>query len=358
MLVGIQCLRGAAASMVVMHHYLASQAEQGAAIPRWLLEFGGSGVDIFFVISGFIMAVTQAEPRASGGAAAGAFLHRRLLRVAPLYWVLTGLAFCLAMIAGPAVRTPIGPDKFLMSMAFLPYSITPLDMANTAHLAYVIPMAWTLTFEWLFYLVFAAALLLPMPAVGRLRFIAVAFVVLVASGLLMQPESLLLQVATSPLLFEFLLGCGAAMLYRRGWRLDAMLTLLLALCAGAVLAHGWHHDVYQRTVIWGLAAFVLILSASAGKPMAWMTAISRPFEHLGDISYSLYLSHFFTLALFVRLQHRVPMLADGTGWSAILAFAVLALVVAELCYWFIESPARRYVNTGAAAARGLAKAGA
>lgn len=342
MFAGIQILRGLAAAMVVVHHYLASQVERGAEVGRWLHEFGGSGVDIFFVISGFIMMITQSD---LGGKtrhySARDFLTRRLLRVAPLYWVLTALAFGLASLAGAAVNTPIPFDKFVMSMLFLPYSTGAVSMNDAAHTAYVIPMAWTLTFEWFFYLVFAAALALGLQAFARLRFIALVFAALVAAGVLAQPEAPLLQVITSPLLCEFLLGCAVAVLYLRGVRLPAWLALPLALTAVGVLVNQWHASVYSRTAIWGLASFVLIATASLNRQPIAITAPIRPFARLGDISYSLYLSHFFTLALFVRVQDRVPLLNDSFGLPALLAFALLNLIGAELCFRCIEDPARK-----------------
>lgn len=329
--------------MVVCHHYLASQVERGADVGRWLLEFGGSGVDIFFVISGFIMMITQSD--ASGKKreySAKNFLLRRLMRIAPLYWVLTALAFSLASLAAAAVHTQIGGEKFLMSMLFLPYSEHAITMNSDAHTAYVIPMAWTLTFEWFFYLVFASALALGLHAYARLSFIAVVFTALVAAGLLVQPEAPILQVITSPLLFEFLLGCAVAVFYLKGLRFNPIIAVVLAITAVGVLINQLHGSIFERTAIWGLASFALVMAASLSAREVKQTLPVRPFARLGDISYSLYLSHFFTLALFVRLQDRLPVLNESFGIPAILAFAVLNLFVAEMCYRFIEDPARNF----------------
>jgi exopolysaccharide production protein ExoZ len=340
--VGIQMLRGLAASMVVVHHYVASQAERGAELGRWWHEFGGSGVDIFFVISGFIMMITQSDPSGQRNYSAKKFLTRRLLRIAPLYWVLTALAFGMASLAGAAVNTQIPFDKFVMSMLFLPYSPGPISMSDTAHLAYVIPMAWTLTFEWFFYLVFAAALAFGLQAFAQLRFIAATFIALIAAGILARPETPILQVVTSPLLIEFLLGCLVATMYRKGVRMPAWIALPVALVAVGILTNQLHGNVFERTAIWGLASFALISAASLNRREIALSLVTRPFARLGDISYSLYLSHFFTLALFVRIQDRVPLLAESFGWLTLAAFVLLNLFGAEMCYRFIENPARRF----------------
>lgn len=340
MFVWIQVLRGLAAAMVVCHHYVASQAERGAEVGRWLLDFGGSGVDIFFVISGFIMTITQ--PGSAGDFSARRFLARRLVRIVPLYWVLTAAAFALASLASASVNTRIGFEKFLMSMLFLPYSAIPIEMGAEAHKAYVIPMAWTLTYEWLFYLVFALGLVLGLRPFARLGFIACCFAACVAAGVVFRPSAPLLQAATSPLVFEFLLGCAVAALYTQGIRLKGWQAALLALAASAVLANIFHDSAATRILCWGSAAFVLIAAAALPGSGRADTAVMRPLARLGDISYSLYLSHFFTLALFVRMQKHLPPLADGFSPLAIGVFALLAWNVAALCYRFIEEPAREF----------------
>lgn len=346
MFIWVQILRGVAAAMVVSHHYIASQAERGAEVSRWLLDFGGSGVDIFFVISGFIMMITQpdAAGKHAGAPSPKQFLLRRLVRVAPLYWVLTALAFGLAALAGGEVNTHISAGKFLMSMLFLPHGEPGLLMSEEAHRAYVIPMAWTLTYEWFFYLVFALALAFGLKPMARLQFIALCFTGCVLAGLDAHPAALLLQVVTSPLLYEFLLGCLVALLYMNGLRLNAAQVLLLAALSGTALINLVHDSVFARTVWWGFAAFALVIAATLYESGTKPPAITRPLAWLGNISYSLYLSHFFTLALFVRLQDHLPPLDEGFGLLAIAAFVLLTLNVAGLCYRLIEDPARKLLS--------------
>ena len=339
MFVWIQVLRGVAASLVVLHHYFASQIERGAEISRWLENLGASGVDIFFVISGFIMMMTTTQ--AGRVPAAGEFLKRRLVRIAPLYWALTAIAFAMVLAAGSAVNTVVTPEKFLASMLFLPYHNGAIDMAMLAHKAYVIPMAWTLTYEWYFYLVFALTLAIGLRPAGRLLFMGTWFAVTVAIGWLLQPTALIAQVASQPMVFEFLLGCLVAMLYGKGWRMGGAPALLLAVVGMGVLSHIFHHTAYDRTLYWGLAAFALIAAAALYRNSQVQSTAMRPWIWMGDISYSLYLSHFFTLALFVRLQKRFAFLSDSFAPLTMLAFLLLVVLVAAGCYYVIEEPARK-----------------
>ena len=340
MFVWIQVLRGLAASLVVLHHYFASQIERGAVVGHWLENLGGSGVDIFFVISGFIMMMTTSNM--DKDPSAGSFLWRRLVRIVPLYWALTIIAFAMVLAAGSSVNTVVTPEKFVMSMLFLPYHEGAIDMAMLAHKAYVIPMAWTLTYEWYFYLVFAITLAIGLRPAGRLMFMTAWFAVTVGIGLLLQPASLIAQVVIHPMVFEFLLGCLIAILYNKGYRIGGWPALIMAGAAMFVLSNIFHHTEYGRTLYWGLAAFVLIIAATLYRGSQENAGAIRPFAWLGDISYSLYLSHFFTLALFVRLQRRFDVISDSFGPLTLVAFLSLVVVVAAGCYYVIEEPARKF----------------
>lgn len=337
----LQILRGVAASMVVFHHYVASQLERQFEVQQWIEDLGGSGVDIFFVISGFIMMITQSDPERP--ASARDFLLRRLVRIAPLYWALTIAAFALALLAGDAVHADFSLQKALSSMLFLPFG-SGIDMEMNAHTAYVIPMAWTLTYEWYFYLVFAVTLALGLQPVARLGVMAGWFAVSVAAAFILQPASLILQMAGNPIVFEFLLGCLVAILYRKGYRLGGLQAVALAAAAVFLLSNIFHQTAFERILLWGVPAFMLIAAASLYQAGRLDLIILRPLVRLGDISYSLYLSHFFCLALFVRMQDRSSLLNQGFNPLSLALFTLLVLLVAELCYRCIEEPARRYFS--------------
>lgn len=338
MFIWVQVLRGMAATMVVCHHYVAAQAKRGMTSGQEFL-FGGAGVDIFFVISGFIMTISQSD--AIGPRPARVFLLRRLLRIAPLYWMLTATAYSLATVAAGMVNAEFSARKFIMSMLFLPYSAGTIDMGAHGYRAYVLPMAWTLTFEWWFYLLFALALALGMRPLARLGFIACCFIAGMIAGIGFSLSAPLLQVLSSPLLLEFLLGCVVAVLYLHDIRLKNWQAMLLALAAATVLVDAVQDSAATRLLTWGVAAFVLVAAAVLTNEAKVTPSIAlRPLIRLGDISYSLYLSHFFTLALFVRMQKHLTPLGDGFGVPSILVFLLLAWNVAALCHRFIEEPAR------------------
>lgn len=142
---GIQVLRGVAAVTVLVHHAIEmSNGSAGRFSPDWLTTSGDVGVDIFFVISGFIMLHTSFRP-SRPPIDPISFLKRRFLRVYPFYWLCL-LAMSAVFLVGFMKSHAIGPARVVQSVLLLPDD--PL-----------INVSWTLSYEVFFYLLFAASLL-------------------------------------------------------------------------------------------------------------------------------------------------------------------------------------------------------
>jgi exopolysaccharide production protein ExoZ len=143
-LYGIQILRAVAAIAVVLHHALEqSNGASGRFSPDWLTTAGAAGVDIFFVISGFIMLHVSFLPRRPVPSA-GTFLFRRATRIYPLYW-LCCIAILLISAAGFLSSHRYSVSKIISSMLLLPGET-------------IIGVSWTLVYEMYFYFVFASTL--------------------------------------------------------------------------------------------------------------------------------------------------------------------------------------------------------
>src|SRR5438876_1283510 len=154
LLEGIQILRAVAALLVVFHHALEESraAIPGPKSPDWLTTFGAAGVDIFFVISGFIMLYVS-FPAGGPPASPQSFLFSRITRIYPLYWI------CLATIIAlkSVVRSsslPGDPNVFLGSILLLPGDYM------------ILGPAWTLVYEMYFYIIFAATLIFGKPLIS------------------------------------------------------------------------------------------------------------------------------------------------------------------------------------------------
>ena len=194
-IISVQYLRGVAALMVVYFHTKVYLAGYAWGIPR---NFGYSGVDLFFCISGFIMMhTTLGRPIRPA-----TFLQNRLLRVYPLYWLLTLFSLALYVIA---------PSAFIDGSASLSHAI--LSLLLIAHFdAPVLRIGWTLVYEIFFYALFA--LTLWATPHRRLPLLGALIIGLVALGALCAPESPVLQTYTHPFLLEFLAGAAVGAAFR------------------------------------------------------------------------------------------------------------------------------------------------
>jgi peptidoglycan/LPS O-acetylase OafA/YrhL len=232
----VQILRFFAATAVLFAHL---QHEALAHLPGavgfrpFSLIDGGFGVDLFFVISGFIMYHVSAEKFGCEGAARE-FLVRRYLRIAPLYYLATVLMLLATFTISGAVSIA-RPDPVHVATSFLFFP----SMNEAAQVVPVLKLGWTLNFEAYFYVVFALALLFGRKA-GLVVLTLVLLSVVLLAQILPQPPVAIAFWGQS-LVLEFLGGIGVAVIYRRGVRLNrtkawaligASLLILVALRVG------------------------------------------------------------------------------------------------------------------------------
>ena len=218
----IQSLRGIAALAVVWHHATNQVAGMAAFVP-W--GFGVSGVDVFFVISGFIMVVTTWDRRITPTE----FWRRRFLRVVPLYWLLT-LAMVAIALAAPSLfkSLKVAPATLLESLLFVPH----FSQSFPGNVWPLLVPGWTLNFEMFFYVVFGTLLVLPRTA--RMQTLVAALVGLVAIGTLLGPfENAAAQTYTHPMLLEFAGGALLGAWWKSGPRTLPAADALVLLAAGA-----------------------------------------------------------------------------------------------------------------------------
>jgi exopolysaccharide production protein ExoZ len=317
----IQYLRGAAALAVTTFHAL-----------QWCdggFEVGRAGVDVFFIISGVIMwRVTCA-----GGVTPFAFLARRATRVAPLYWIMTLTVWALALWwRGFLPEVLPGAGHLLLSLAFIPH-YDPLGRAFPT-----LPPGWTLTYEAAFYVVFSAALCMPV----RWRALTVTLILcaIVGAGFVLTDPAYAL--GANPMMLQFVLGVwlGVALesdvLPSRAWGVG---WFALGLAAFAGLQATGFIDELWRPLIWGLPAALLVGGALTVEARGGVFR-SPALQRLGDASYSLYLVHLPATAV----------VAHTLGWSRPWLFVPVALVVsvaaALACHAWIEQPLIRLARRG------------
>lgn len=324
-IISIQYLRGIAASVVVLQHASTSMPDS-----PFSLGFGGWGVDLFFVISGFIMFHTTADDRTGPGE----FAVRRLVRIVPMYLLLTSVAYALAIVAPSITRTfSASFADYVRSILFIPFF-----NSSTGTVQPILGIGWTLNYEMFFYLLFAAALVLP--ARKRLAACWIVLGSLAMTGIMLRPAGVLSGFYTHPILIEFASGMLIASVARTVPASLPRVTIVYALLGiGAVLMAMTTEADVSRAFIAGSLAAALLAAALWAEATFWKPA-SALGVLVGDSSYSMYLSHGFVLAVLWRLAYRIT-----GGWDSVmatLAFMGICLLAAIgvgiLLYRYVEYP--------------------
>ncbi|HEY2857576.1 MAG TPA: acyltransferase, partial [Terracidiphilus sp.] len=279
----IQMLRGLAASSVVIYHcaHRVNLNWPSLSTQSSLENVGAAGVDLFFVISGFIMAYTTAER--SGLPDSLAFLGNRIRRIYPLYWIWTTVL--VALWAG---KLALVGHKYAFTYVLASYLLIPVG--NGTVFEPILFQGWTLTYEMLFYLAFALTIACGLKSSWRLPALVATFLFLAALGCALPPASGIRSVLTNPVLAEFLLGVLAADLAQRLSKarlrhLPATLAIsgVVLLLASALCQR--NHEL--RWLVWGGPNFLIVLGAALQSARLYPGIL----VFLGDASYSIYLSH-------------------------------------------------------------------
>ena len=323
LLSNIQLLRFVAAAAVLLSHAADLFLPDDSWI--WFLPWT-AGVDVFFVISGFVMVyLTNGQFGRRG--ASGAFLVRRLLRIAPPYWLFTTLMVATVLLFGEYVRnTQLSPATLATSFAFVPWPRAD----GTLHP--LLSQGWTLNYEAFFYLAFAAALLFR----RGLAWLGAGFVALAILHAWIPEQWFMLHFWSQPIIVEFIAGIGLGRLFLRGYRLPPWASVAMAVAAVVMLvARVGDTIAFVRPIGFGGPALLLCaslaLSAEPRHPPAWRRMLIAG----GDASYTLYLSHTFTVNAALLAWQRV---GGQQPWLGLMLSVAGALVAALLLYRFIERP--------------------
>jgi peptidoglycan/LPS O-acetylase OafA/YrhL len=338
----IQGLRAIAASLVVFLHVL-EMAEMFSAEHSvfnhffYLKQFGASGVDIFFVISGFIMTVVSKNKFGLPGAPID-FFQRRLVRIVPLYWFYSIIMLLLIWIPFTLRQNVFDLSYSIRSFLFIP-ALNP----TTQEMTPLVAQGWTLSYEMYFYILFA--FFLTFKRGWFLPSITILFSICILTGFLNNINyNSTYRLFTNPILIEFLLGCFIGTTYISRYRLGSLASVgLISIgCLGFLATIFLDKSGYTRVVDWGLPAACLLAGVvNLEKNISFKT--SRILIALGDSSYSLYLCHTFALmvigkALKIGLLSKIPI-------DIVIIFSVLFCAVSgHIAYLCIEKPIIKYFS--------------
>ncbi|MBW9063779.1 acyltransferase [Rhizobium herbae] len=310
---GIQYLRAFAALAVVLFHAAEKTGHHFA--------IGAAGVDVFFVISGFIMWVIS-DRRALTPAG---FLYERVRRIAPIYWLAT-----MVMVAGGILglfpNLVLTTQHIAASLLFV-----PVRSPSTGEIWPVLVQGWTLNFEMFFYVIFALSLFLERR--WRLTVVAAVFAALVLSGLVVRVQNPIFVTYTRPIMLEFIAGMFIGQAWLKGRVLGPHAGMFLMVMAiGGFLAlqvFGLSFNEFNC----GPLAVALVAGALFLEAAGWVGRW-RVFTFFGDASYSIYIWHTFAISLIAKL-------GGSVGLDPVITFVVAVVggtASGSCAYLLLERP--------------------
>ena len=332
-LTAIQGLRALAAlSIAVLHGQHEAgllAARLGIGFAPWRAVPWEAGVDVFFVISGFVM-VWASGPLFGAAGAGRSFLARRLARIVPLYWLTTTAFLAVALIAPAVLLSPTPTPGFVLAS----YAFVPAARANGA-VQPLYSLGWTLNYEMMFYALFALAIALPRrQAVASA---AAGLVAIVLAGRLLSPLPTALAFWSDPIVLEFGFGMALGLLRAEGVRLSGPIRAALAAGGLLLLVAG---PEMAGPLAYGVPAALLVAACGLGIERPGLPGgLARLGETLGDASYAVYLVHPFVIRG-VR-QAVEATIATLPPAAFLLAALAATLLVAHGVHERIERPLTR-----------------
>lgn len=304
---GVQYLRAIAALMIAYYHLTVQVPAFESTLVAPAVYLFNRGVDIFFVISGFVMITTGAK------ATPGDFIRKRLVRIVPLYWTLTLLVVAVALIAPHVLKTTqLSTEAIVKSLLFIPFH----NAGQNGELKPLLIPGWSLNYEMFFYGVFALALLFARQWLVWVTGAVLAGMVVV--GMFLQPGTAV-SFYCDPIILEFwvgmLIGKYVSDFQKLPW-------VFAALLLGAGIWMLFEPGDFAKLVAAGEIVLAVGMLESRIPKVAFLAT-------LGDASYSIYLLHLFVFGVTRILWRGGPI-----GFALVSIGAVCAVSV--LSYLYVE----------------------
>lgn len=314
----LQILRGVAAVSVVYFHI-----GKGTT-------FGSFGVDLFFVLSGFVIAMVSEK-----NIGATQFAINRITRVVPLYWLMTTLLMTVLILRPELFNsTTANIPNYFKSIFFIPY------FNDNGQLQPLLGVGWTLNYEMVFYAMAAISLSV---SPTRFYYVTCALVALLFGiGYLLLAGTPYADFLRSTLLFEFLLGMAAFKLKDSAYlgKIPLWIIAIAILFLYAIMSLIEIGGFKDRFIPFGIPSFLVVLLTIRLEPLLSRlnSVFSKILIHLGDASYATYLSH----TISIELVHRfLPRITNGLTMESKLGTAIavsFSIIVGGLIYIFLDKP--------------------
>lgn len=325
-------------------------------VPAELTHIGRLGVDIFFIISGFIIPFILFGGKYSRGSSipigSKTFFLRRFFRIWPLYFLMTMVAIaCIWLVSSglfkpnPDLEFAFHPTHYDVNMVIRSLSFTRFPESPA------LAVGWTLQFEFMFYSIIATLMAFSARKLDTFMVCYAAIVILAALFLSSTFSPLsryipMVQLIGAPLMLEFLMGMTLYRLYSNNISLPKWLAYTFGLTAIPLLLlieiQEWFPDFagqFYRPVIWGSIAFFIVWSALS---LEGIIKTNKLLELLGNASFSLYLVHWILLPWITHFYDVLGLYGSLGIAGVLIIYFMIAQATALLVHLKIEIPLNNF----------------
>ena len=333
----LQALRGIAILLVLFYHIIPIEGKYNSSfiVVSDIFKIGKIGVDIFFVISGFIMAIVTKNYFKDKNKFFK-FIYLRFIRIYPLYWFYTILLLPILFLKPEWINSSQNGHVDLISSIFLfPSETLPLIMVG-----------WSLIHEIYFYIVFSGLILL----INRSKLLLYTLfwlAIIIISNNIIDTNSPLINLIINPLTVEFILGVLIGIYFSKyKYKIKFPKILLFLLFIYLLLIPSIYelekiHD-WSRILIYGVASFFIVFLSIEIERQG--TIFNKYLIIIGNASYSIYLSHLLTLNVIAKIFN--IFLVESYFYELLMVFTMISisLIWGLISYKYIEIPIINYTK--------------
>lgn len=333
----LQIGRGIAAVLVVLAHLgSAISAEKYFGISEFSIpfSFGGSGVQFFFVLSGFIIFNIHKNDL-SQPKKLGSYIKKRVIRVYPVFWIVFSSVFLIAYFTSLKNTLPLDFLTIIKTLLLVPQESSP-----------VLAVAWTLQYELLFYIVFGFFIL------HRYTMYLFAFILIFLHIYYFNDKtSFPLAFFLNQNILLFVMGMIIAWLDK--FDVKNMRYVYVVALSGAILFFLMAFDTILKTeffsysiLIYGVSSSLLIWGAIKIEKNGYDFSKLKFLNLIGDASYSLYLIHYPLISILAKIALVLGLAKFEFNGALVSYFGIFAIciVIAIMLHKFIEKPILKYLH--------------
>ncbi|MDR6564797.1 MULTISPECIES: acyltransferase [unclassified Arcicella] len=342
----IQVFRGLASMLVVLYHLVSTGEKYFSTKPfNGFFEFGWVGVDFFFVLSGFIIMFIHYGDIVNKGNWR-LFLKKRAIRVYPIYWIVATITFAMYMILMHGNMR----DEFIFNIHSIDHWIYLVKQYLLVYQeTYFVSVAWSLTYEILFYLIFALCIFVGLRIA---KYIVAIWIVMIALKSITHAP-IFSSFVFAPGNYEFLLGCLVGYLFYKKQFISitkALISFSLILILFVIYLN--YFDLTSNMLIaklffGSLSALIIWACASIDYQKVYNAAKIKLLVIIGDASYSLYLIHPIVLSTLCRVFAKIKFqtaFSSAINNMLFLIIFILTVLAGFLFHFFVEKKVLAYFS--------------